>query len=40
MTGTTRAAKGLVDLIRDEAGAASTQVRFVNAVSMSDYIEP
>ena len=40
VVGTTGDTEALVDLIRYEAGAASTQIRFVNAVSMSDYIEP
>ncbi len=38
--GTSGAAEASVDLIRDEAAGASTQIRFVNAVAMNDYIEP
>ena len=40
MVGTIGDADAWVDLIRDEAGAASTQIRFVNAVSMSGLVEP
>ncbi len=40
MAGTSVEAEAIVDLIRDEVGAASTQIRFVNAVSMSDLVEP
>ena len=40
MVGTTGTTPSIVDLIRDEARAASSRIRFVNAIPMSDNIEP
>ena len=40
MVGTSGNADALLNMIREEAGAASRQIRFVSAISMSDYIEP
>lgn len=40
MVGMTGDARASVDIVRDEARATSSQIRFVNAVAMSDYVEP
>ena len=40
VAGTIGAVEAFLDPIRDEAAAASTQILFVNAVSMSDLLEP